>query len=233
MQLFVPGGSRRSLRPGRMGKAMAADAADLIGLQPFPNRMVALDPLELRRLPVALQTVVVVEPADEPDRLLVGSKGVLDQVAETVHLRLDRPVEAVILVAGVTLLRRDPPVFVMPGRQRHALRVHHVVGDREHHMAAKAARYILRPLEDMIVSEGENGEGDHQEGEGGEPLVQGREVRRPDKGQTEGHPRQDHGHPENFDRRRKIHLSYPFSIRTAVTLNSGCLETGSKKGATT
>ena len=67
------GGPRRPLQRGWMGKTVAADAADLIGFEALPNGMVALDPIELRRLPVALEAVVVVEPADEPDQLLVGS----------------------------------------------------------------------------------------------------------------------------------------------------------------
>ena len=100
---------------------MAIQAAHRAIEQAWLNGSVTTHLAELLRASMALQTVLIVISSSESDCLGVGARRVPGEMTIAVHFGSERSGQAVVLVARIALIRRNPFIPIVTGRQRHAL----------------------------------------------------------------------------------------------------------------
>ena len=126
--------------------------------EPGMRRLMRLHSFKSGRPRMALQTIIIIEANARADGFVIGSRNVSCQMTEPGHFRLQISAEAVIAVAVEALVLGNPPVFVMTGCQRAAVRIFHIVHHRQHDMAIGAPANFMGPFERVIARQ-ENGAG--------------------------------------------------------------------------
>lgn len=94
-----------------MGEAMAVRTICLAFFKSFSQGVMALDALKFCCSSMTDETILVVEPTPESDRVFVQFQGIFHEMAKTGDLGLYCPAQTVILVTGKALFFRNPLVF--------------------------------------------------------------------------------------------------------------------------
>ena len=146
-----------------MGLPMTIQADHLVTRELIASSVVRLHRLKLRRMLMTVQAVLIVEAHARTDRLFVGVRRVARQVAITGQLRFHIPGEAVVTVAVVALIFRDPLILIMSRGQGAAIGVTQIVDHWQHNMAARAPADFMHSFESVIVGDEDCARGHHDE----------------------------------------------------------------------
>ena len=233
-----------------MGLAVAIQADHLVADEPRPCGVMRRNGLEFLSALVAVQAVLIVKTHASHKGFLVRVRGITREVAITRHLRFQIPAEAVIAVAVVALTFCDPFIFEMARGQRAAIGISQVVNHGEHHMAAPAPAHFVHAFEGVIVRDEYRASGHDDQrcegrqlgggfrGQARDPKRNGRSFAKLAESDTSrANAKYD---PEDAEKRAEeidkleiadVHIA-TFRTDTAVTLNSGSFEVGSKLSAT-